>query len=674
MKIKLQKDKYDCGFVVIQAMHFYYYNKWIKLSTLKKDCDNFEKWISLKELSSISKKNGLLLENYEGDFDSLKELKNVFPIISLINIDGFKHFVIISKITKKSIIYFDPVEGKKILSHISFREIYENVIILCNKISFEKINIKQESFFKHIDFFSTIIIILTSLLIVVLSFISTHYFKIILDKIIFIKDKKVFLYLAIAFLLISFFKIILISIKNYLIKKIELKISYQYYEIYYDKIFNSNYLELSKINKSDFLKKYELISSIANFKANIIFLLTVEIITFLSSSYILLNLNFKIFLIILFSTFCYLIFCFFINKKTKKIYQENLKNAFEIQEKNYQLVNSLKDVKFFTKSLHYKNIRKVQEKSLHNFLSNFKLSSFIDFLNMIFKILFPILLIYFSVLEIFENNFSIGQVVLLISMFNYFIDPLEKFIILLNEIPCYKENIDNLDDILNLPDEKINSIEIKKINSMKLSPIYFHFNENKKILKIENFEINSSIILKGKNASGKSTFLLVLATILKANGNYFINNIDINNINIKNLRKKILYISPENYLPSCKIIDYLTNNEKVKLEIVSNNMDNHFQDILSSFNLTLLTNIEDNGSNFSFGQKQLVQLLPMLIYDYDLIILDEAFENIDYKNFDLIKKYMKNKNKNTIIIEVSHQNKYLLESKEVDFEKINKYK
>lgn len=56
----------------------------------------------------------------------------------------------------------------------------------------------------------------------------------------------------------------------------------------------------------------------------------------------------------------------------------------------------------------------------------------------------------------------------------------------------------------------------------------------------------------------------------------------------------------------------------------------------------------------------------MFASHYKLILLDEAFENVDDKNFNFIKGVM---NKIEInLVEVSHSKKYIRNSKEVNLE------
>ena len=179
---------------------------------------------------------------------------------------------------------------------------------------------------------------------------------------------------------------------------------------------------------------------------------------------------------------------------------------------------------------------------------------------------------------------------------------------------------------------------------------------------------NSHIKLIGKNGSGKSTLMKIISLLIYQNSIYF-NDQNIINCNLNQLKKQICYISSNEYLPSCTLYQYLISANDNNPEYLLKNYEKYNLGILLEYmNLELNNNICDDGKNLSIGQKQFIYLLKIFAQDPSLVLLDEIFENIDlnFKEilFPILKDYLENK----ITIEVSHQNNYIFEGKEIDNE------
>lgn len=100
----------------------------------------------------------------------------------------------------------------------------------------------------------------------------------------------------------------------------------------------------------------------------------------------------------------------------------------------------------------------------------------------------------------------------------------------------------------------------------------------------------------------------------------------------------------------------MNENERDK---ILNNKD--FQFVLKILNLDIFSNILINKNKLSLGQLQLIKLLPLLIKKYQIILLDECFDSLSKKTFKIVKKIIREKQKNSLIIETSHNNRFLNE-------------
>lgn len=677
MEIKLQKDALDCGVVVIQTLHKYYYDNWVPINKLKEKVNYGVGGLNILELSSLGDNYGLLLESFEGDFDSLINLKILEPLISLINQDGIYHYIIISKIKDKKIIYYDPVFGKKSETFEEFKKIFQNIIIITSKTSYQLNYKKQNDRLFYTDVKTTIIVIILSLITLGLSFLSTFYLKIILDSVIPHAMLNGLNYITLAFIFIAFIKTTTICFKSLIVRKIENKISYSYLDSYFNKLYFCNIEKLEKISKSDHLRRIGTIQSISSFKANYIFTISSEIITFLFSTIVLIWISPKVFAVVAMLSILMILISFGFQKNINVKNQDILISSLDFSTKTIDLIYSQLEMKQPTyKNIVQKNVDESLKKSYRKNFKMFNLNIFHKTIMESIKILIPFIIIYISSQEIFKTELSVGDMILFISIFSFFINPLDSFLSLILSVPIVKQDIELLNFVLNF-EEEINrdGLENKVIKKLSFDNLTFSYELGKELFYINNIVIENNIQIMGKNGCGKSTFLKIVATYLSGNGSYKIDDINSNSYSIQSIRKNIYYGSNKSFLPSVSILQYITNNEKDRIEKLHANINKYnLQKIFDAFGIRIEDSIRNNGNNFSSGQKQFIVLLPLLVNEYELILLDESFDNIDDTNFNHLKNLIKNIHKDKLFIEISHNKKYLYDKGEINFENFNNSK
>ena len=156
-------------------------------------------------------------------------------------------------------------------------------------------------------------------------------------------------------------------------------------------------------------------------------------------------------------------------------------------------------------------------------------------------------------------------------------------------------------------------------------------------IKIEDNKIFGII---GKSGSGKTTLLELIDGLLKpSSGRVFINDIDINKDS--SIRKNIGFIfqcPEEQFFESTvkKEIEFAVKNFKIKSEKIIDVLK------LVGLNENYLNKPVKNLSN---GEKRMVAIASILIYNPSIILFDEPTIGLDYKNkkklIDLIKKLKK---------------------------------
>jgi bacteriocin exporter and processing endoprotease C39 len=247
--------------------------------------------------------------------------------------------------------------------------------------------------------------------------------------------------------------------------------------------------------------------------------------------------------------------------------------------------------------------------------------------------------------------------------------PIESLTNFLLNFKIMKQNIIRFEFIVFLSEENKNERCIQKISTIKINNLSFNYGD-RKIFNNISLDLDQNIIIEGKNGVGKSTFLKLLYGLYdEYQGNIFINNEDdLKIINLNDFRKKIYINSNNIYFPNLTIVEFITLKNEKALNTLKHNIEKYnLIELLTYFNLFFDTKIEDGGMNLSSGQRQLINLLQLFCFSYDLILLDEAFENISIDVFAKLKDAIKDFQSEALFIEISHSKKYINDGKIINF-------
>ncbi|MDT7861422.1 MAG: ATP-binding cassette domain-containing protein [Saccharolobus sp.] len=162
--------------------------------------------------------------------------------------------------------------------------------------------------------------------------------------------------------------------------------------------------------------------------------------------------------------------------------------------------------------------------------------------------------------------------------------------------------------------------------------------------KIQSFFLNANfsdegiIAITGKNGSGKSTLLNIIAGVLKPDTGYVkLNGNDITNLAIN--ERDVILVTPESYIPSFKVRKHLVWGAKLRKRKVS---DHELKEIVK---LLEIPQEDKRVASLSLGNREKVSLATAILAKPKLILVDEAFSNINEReNFintyvNLCKKY-----------------------------------
>ncbi|KAH7911100.1 P-loop containing nucleoside triphosphate hydrolase protein [Hygrophoropsis aurantiaca] len=171
------------------------------------------------------------------------------------------------------------------------------------------------------------------------------------------------------------------------------------------------------------------------------------------------------------------------------------------------------------------------------------------------------------------------------------------------------------------------------------------------------FNPGETVFIVGRTGSGKSTLLSLLLRMIEAGtGSVEIDGRDITSLGVSTLRQGMQVIPQDPFIFSGSIRSALDFDGKHDdsalwhaLELVG------LKQFVSSQELKLDTVVEDNGSNYSVGQRQLLCLASAILRHPKILLLDEATASIDAGADVFIQQAMRKSCPDATILAVMHR-------------------
>lgn len=191
--------------------------------------------------------------------------------------------------------------------------------------------------------------------------------------------------------------------------------------------------------------------------------------------------------------------------------------------------------------------------------------------------------------------------------------------------------LDEQQEIQDVPNAKILSIES---GSIKFDHVDFHYEEDRKILKDVDFEVQpgKTVAIVGPSGAGKSTISRLLFRFYDVTGGAIsIDNQDIRQVTQKSLRNAIGMVPQDTVLFNASIaynirygrIDASDAQVKQAAEMAQ------ISDFITSLPEGLNTQVGERGLKLSGGEKQRVAISRTLLKAPPILILDEATSALD---------------------------------------------
>jgi ABC-type multidrug transport system fused ATPase/permease subunit len=197
----------------------------------------------------------------------------------------------------------------------------------------------------------------------------------------------------------------------------------------------------------------------------------------------------------------------------------------------------------------------------------------------------------------------------------------------------------------------------KELNGFVLKNINYGYEGRKAIFENLNLHIepNKKTLIIGQIGSGKSTLIKILLKYqMPESGMIYYNGVPYSDIDADEIRRLIGYVPQTPSLFNRSIYENITYatpwvSEEQVIELMTKV---GLADMLAKFPEGLQTNVGNNGSKLSGGQRQIVWILRVMLQNPEVIILDEPTSALDENTKPIVQRILSQvmQNKTTIMI------------------------
>ena len=455
----------------------------------------------------------------------------------------------------------------------------------------------------------------------------------------------------------NFMKIVLRYLQSLVSTNLGQRMVHQINNIIFQKIFTSKYAYYCNIDCAYYIDQINRDSNaVVNFLISNIFNFFLQGATIIASAVIVFHAD-KLLCIIILLLIPFYICTFLLNKNKMHTAKAALKQRLNQYASNCaEQINKLSYVK---RNTLYHEMSNRLNCSFENLLSASLHSVSVDYLftnlNQVVIILAYLCIIGIGGYKVTTGALSIGLFSVINTYFNMMISSVSYFVGIAGSYQDTKISFQRIQKILQTPDEDKGNLLPESIYQVEVKDFSLQYGSHI-ILSHCNvtFRVGCIYGLRGQNGTGKTTLLNAIVGLFsgEVSGSIHYNGIEINQLDMPALRRqKVAYIEQNPVMLNMSVRDYLHFGIE-QSQAVSENQKR----LLKVWDIGYLLDKEmnENGSNFSGGEKQKLSLVRALSKESSLILLDEPTSALDKLSTVKLIDLLQDMKSQAIIIVVSH--------------------
>ena len=266
-------------------------------------------------------------------------------------------------------------------------------------------------------------------------------------------------------------------------------------------------------------------------------------------------------------------------------------------------------------------------------------------------------------LQVIAGRLTIGNMQAFVQYVWQVSQPIQNITQLAGQMQSAKSSLDRVFEVLD-EQEEVQTAEVKELapltGQVSFKNVDFQYVENKPLIRNFNLDVEPGemVAIVGPTGAGKTTLINLLMRFYDVTaGAILVDGQDIRDLSRQDYRRQFGMVLQDAWLYEGSIKENLRfgNLEATDEEIVeaakAANVDHFIRTLPGGYNMEM----NQEASNISLGQKQLLTIARALLADPKILILDEATSSVDTRLELLIQKAMKRLMKGRTSFVIAHR-------------------
>jgi|SRR5690625_403545 len=392
----------------------------------------------------------------------------------------------------------------------------------------------------------------------------------------------------------------------------------------------------------------------------------IAIMTFIGAFWIMLTINIKLSLVILFIVPILIALITYSNIKMSKAWRTMYENIASVNARIEDAVAGSRVVQSFTNETYEKNRFDVNNNIFRETKTYaYKVMAFVSANIYILMRFMTLIVLMYGAWLTYNNEMTNGELVAFILFVNILSKPIEKISALLEMYPKgmagFKRFMDLLDidpDIIDRPD----AVDVPNLKgNIAFDDVTFTYEKTQPaVLKDMSFEISAgeTIAFVGPSGAGKTTICSLIPRFYDVNrGQITIDGMDIRDMTMQSLRKHIGIVQQDVFLFTGTLKENIAygNIDASDEEIIEAARRAHMTDFIQALPNGYETQVGERGLKLSGGQKQRIAIARMFLKNPSILILDEATSALDTETEAIIQEALSDLSKDRTTLVIAHR-------------------